>query len=250
MRVIVYSNEDDRTQYARKILALRSQLPADESFRVHDAIIVPNLEASDLIQWRALVELAEKRRPVPTAMVEAIIEALRPRVTGDDPVGIIVLETVSTLSEADEDNPGLKALTAAAKRIARGLSVAVVLVHHTNQSAGNNYEKLNFSVADMRGGTVLPYNSRQCLLLVSLGSDEEPFPSDDLRTLLRKMIVGRLDGFEFCGDAGSRISALVPLDTSKAANPPPAFLAWTDTQYGPAVHEIVPPDEYAGLKWA
>lgn len=249
MRVVIYSNEDDRVQYARKVLALRSQLPAADSERLHHALVVPDLEAPDLVQWRTLVELTAKGRPVPTGMVNAIIEALRPLTEGSDRVGIVVFETVSTLSEADEDNPGLKALTAAAKRIARALNVAAVLVHHTNQSAGQNYKDLNFSVADLRGGTVLPYNSRQCLLLVSLGSDQEPFPADDGRTHLRKFIVGRYDGLVFNPAAAARASALIPLDTSKAANPCPAFFVWEGTPYGPVVREVLPPDDYTGMMW-
>ncbi|MDR7134525.1 hypothetical protein J2X06_001709 [Lysobacter niastensis] len=240
LRVLCYSNEDDRIQYARKVRAICSRLPPADVERLRRGLLVPDLEVPGLVEAREIVGVSDRRRPVPTAMVDALIAVLKPLATGPDRIGMVIFETASTLSDADEDNPGLKTLVAALKRIARELSVAAVLVHHTSQAAAANLPSLNVSVADIRGGTTLAFNTRQCFLLVNLGSADDPFPERDMRTLLRRFVAPFYAG---------RVTALICLDSSKSMDPPPVFLAWVQTEYGPTMQEIHPPAEIAGARW-
>lgn len=236
---VIYSAEDDRSQYARKIAALRwAHGDLVDGFDWCSRIIVPDLEDADLLQWRELVKVYE-RRPFSSPSAEAIIATLSSD-TMPIRAGLLIFETASTLSEADEDNAGLKALVATLKRIAKALQAAVVLVHHTSQAAGGNLPTLNIQVTDIRGATALVYNSRQCFFLVNLGSEADPHPETDARTMLRKLVYP-------CGT--ERISALVCLDSSKAPDPPPVFFQWLRTEYGPALREIEAPAAIRGMQW-
>lgn len=192
-RVVIYSAEDDRRQYARKIAAQVSLLGAQQAELVKRRILVPDLDSPDLASIRALVTVHD-RNPITTGTDVALIEAIEPLMWSDEPPILLVFETASTLSDADEDNRSHKMLIACLKRIARALNVAVVLVHHTSQAADNNLADLNVSTADIRGGTALVYNSRQNLMLVNLGSDIDPFPDSDARTVLRGLVAGAEDG--------------------------------------------------------
>lgn len=236
---VIYSAEDDRGQYARKIAAQVSIAPGERE-RIRHRILVPNLDDPTVAHVREIVTVID-RQPVPGAAVDALIEALRPLTEGDAPLGMLVFETVSTLSDADEDNRGHKTMIAALKRIARALDVAVVLVHHTSQAADSNLADLNVSTADIRGGTSLVFNARQAWLLVNLGSDEDPFPENDARTVLRRMVAA----------AGEeRLLVLAPLDSSKSAPPHPIFWRWIETdKYGPAAVDYEPPDHLFGRSW-
>jgi hypothetical protein len=238
--VLIYSNEDDRIQYARKAQAICSRLQPDDVTRLRAGLLVPDLEVPGVVEARIIVGISERRRPVPTKMVAALIDAVRPLVSGAAPIRMIIFETASTLSDADEDNPGLKTLVAALKQIARELGVAVVLVHHTSQAAATNLPGLNFSVADIRGGTALAFNTRQCFLLVSLGSNDDPLGDKDMRTALRAYVAPY---------SPDRLTALICLDSSKSIDPPPVFLAWMPTEHGPAMAEIAVPSEIAGARW-
>nr|WP_279236785.1 AAA family ATPase [Dyella sp. RRB7] len=239
-QAIIYSAEDDRVQYARKLAALRwkhGEVTDGATWWEH--IIVPDLESPELVEWRELVKVMD-RRPCAGPAVNAIINALQPSMNSSVPPGLLIFETASTLNEADEDNAGLKVLVGALKKIAKALDVAVVLVHHTSQAAGSNLSTLSIGTADIRGATALVYNARQCFLLVNLGSDDNPHPDADARTLLRKMVSPGVP---------TRVSALICLDSSKALDPPPIYLRWISTPYGPALEEITPPASLSGLRW-
>lgn len=233
---VIYSAEDDPIQYARKVLAL-GELHGQGAWR--DRIIVPNLEADGIAEWCQLVQMVE-RRAVRGEAVDALVEAMRPLMASDTPPGLVVFETASTLTEADEDGSGHKALIFAVRKVARAHQVACVLVHHTSQQAASNLPTLNVSVADIRGATTLTFNARQCLMLANLGSDAEPFPDTDARTMLRRLVAP--------GCAG-RVTVLIPLDTSKGMNPAPVFMRWQATPKGPALVELLPPPDVAGKKW-
>lgn len=237
--VLVYSAEDDRPQYARKVLARCCQLGQEDAARVRARIVVPDLQAPGMEAFQTIVAVHE-RAPVESFAVDAVIEALRSRMDEPAPPGLVVFETASTLSEAEEDNRAFKTMIRALRRIARTLQVAVVLVHHTSQAASSNLPDLNLSVADIRGATALAYNSRQNFLLVNLGSAEEPFPDNDARTILRSMVAP---------NAGGRVTALVPLDTSKAIDPPPVFFQWQGTPYGAALATVPVPPSLEGARW-
>lgn len=239
-RAIIYSNEDDRIQYARKILAIAQGLDHATVSRLRAGLLVPDLEVPGLVEARAIVAISEKRRPVPTPMVSALIKAVRSVASESDPIGLMVFETASTLSDADEDNAGLKTLVAALKRIARELAVAVCVVHHTNQSASENLPALNVSVNDIRGATALAFNARQCFLLVNLGAHDDPFGRKDMRTHVRNFVAPFSAG---------RVTALVCLDSSKCLDPPPIFLAWMPTKFGPRMAEISVPEGVQGTRW-
>ena len=237
--VVIYSAEDDRRQYARKIAAQVSLLGANQAAMVKRRIIVPELDSQEMASVRALVSVAD-RNPITTGTDVALIEAITPLMQSEAPPILLVFETASTLSEAEEDNAGYRTLVICLKRVARALNVAVVLVHHTSQAADNNLADLSISTADIRGGTVLVYNSRQNLMLVNLGSDADPFPDGDARTVLRRMVAGNEDG---------RITALVTLDSSKGMDPAPAFFRWVQTDFGPAAVEQEAPPTLAGKPW-
>lgn len=238
---IIYSAEDDRRQYARKVAALRwvhGDAGGVDSWC--SRILVPDLGEGGLAEWRELVRIVDKR-PAKAPAVGALIAALAPRLADPVPPGLLIFETASTLSEADEDNAGLKTLVGALKQIARELGVAVVLVHHTSQAAISNLGSLSIGISDIRGATALVYNARQCFLLVNLGSDDDPFAENDARTTLRKMVAPH---------EAARISALICLDSSKARDPAPIFMRWRGTpDFGPALEEITPPSEIAGQRW-
>lgn len=239
-RAIIYSAEDSREQYRRKLAALRWKHGdlADNAIW-WERVIVPDLESPDLVEWRELVKVMD-RRPCAGPAVNAIINALQPSMDSAVPPGLLIFETASTLNEADEDNAGLKVLVGALKKIAKALCVAVVLVHHTSQAAGSNLSTLNIGPGDIRGATALVYNARQCFLLINLGSDDDPHSDADARTLLRKMV---------SHGNPARTSVLICLDSSKALDPPPIYLRWISTPYGPALEEITPPASLSGLRW-
>lgn len=242
---VIYSAEDDRSQYARKIGAQLSLLAGQNREAVRTQVLVPDLDHPSYTSFRELVMVID-RQPMPTAAVDAIIEALQPLTAPDAPAPLrtIVFETASTLSDAEEDNRGHKVFIAALKRIARALDLAVVLIHHTSQAADNNLADMTITTADIRGGTSLVFNARQVWLLVNLGSDPDPFPANDARTVLRHMVCD--------GDMSAqqhRMLALVCLDSSKSAEPPPLFFRWVETDYDPAAVEHEAPLSIAGKPW-
>ncbi|MCD9126679.1 AAA family ATPase [Luteimonas fraxinea] len=237
--VVVYSAEDDRAQYARKVAAQLACLGAQDASCVRERLLVPNLDDPGLASAKTLVRVLDGQ-PLPTGTVEAIIEGLHPLTESATPLGLLIFETASTLSDAEESNPGFRVLVLALKRIARELKVPVVLSHHVSQASLANLSDLNVSTTDIRGGTALVNNARQTGLLVNLGSDEDPFPEGDARTVLREMAApGRPE----------RITALISLDSSKGITPPPIFFRWVTTDWGPAAVEINAPAGIAERSW-
>lgn len=238
--VVIYSAEDDRLQYAAKLLAQRSLLTPEESAIVAERVIVADLKAPSVAEWRELVQVVD-RRPKRAPSVAALVDALQGMASGPHPPGLVIFETGSTLSEAEEDGTGHRVMMGAVKEVADQTGLAAVLVHHTSQAASNNLPTLSVSVNDIRGATQLVFNSRQNLLLVNLGSDDSPFHESDMRTMLRRLVAPGYPG---------RVVVLVPLDTSKARDPRPVFLRWEPTDYGPALRELprLPP-EAEGLHW-
>lgn len=233
-KVVIHSAEDDRAQYARKILAGTCQLGREDAARVRDRVLVPDLNDPGLCAFQTLVAVHE-RQPVESSAVDAMAEALAGR-----GIGLVIFETASTLSEAEEGNREFRILIRALRKVARAINAAAVLVHHTSQAAASNLPDLNVSVADIRGATSLVYNARQTALLVNLGSEDDPFPEGDARTLLRTMMAPARP---------ERIAAWITLDTSKAANPSPFFLAWNRTPYGPALSILPVPHHLRGASW-
>lgn len=187
----------------------------------------------------SLVRVAN-RRPIESAAIGVVIKALRPEMASAQPPGLLIFETASTLSEGDEDNQAFKTLIMGLRRIARELGVAVVLMHHTSQQAQSNLTDLNLSVADIRGGTALVFNARQCFLLANLGSCEDPLPGRDARSVLRQMAAP---------NATCRVTALICLDSSKGIDPPPVFFQWASTQAGPALSVVSVPPALEGVRW-
>lgn len=237
--VVVYSAEDDRAQYARKVAAQIACLGSGDATRVRERLLVPNLDDAGLVAAKTLVMVLDGQ-PLPTGTVEAIIEALQPLTESVTPLGLLIFETASTLSDAEESNPGFRVLVLALKRIARELKVPVVLSHHVSQASLANLADLGVSTTDIRGGTALVNNARQTGLLVNLGSNDDPFPESDARTVLREMAApGRTE----------RITALISLDSSKGITPPPIFFRWVNTDWGPAAVEINAPPELADRSW-
>ena len=238
--VLIYSAEDDRDQYARKVGALLSRMVPDEAELFLNNLLIPDLHCEGVASWREIVTVPD-RKPTRGRAVEALIASILPTLAGPMPLGLLIFETASTLSDADEDNQGHKVMVAALKHIAKMTSTAVVLMHHTSQNAANNLPELNISESDIRGGTTLVNNSRQCFLLVNLGSDKDPLPDGDSRTLLRVLVAPNVD---------ERVTALICLNSSKGMDPPPIFFRWEITDdYGPRLVEIVPPDRIAGKSW-
>ncbi len=245
-RVVIYSREDDRRQYTRKLRAACSQLSPQDAARARAAVIVPNLRAPGIREASALIDICEKRRrPIETPVVDALVRALRPHVECDDPVRLLVFETASTLSHAEEDNKGLGALAAALKKIAQDLGVAVVMTHHLSQEGTKALQSLDLTPAVIRGATALIGDTRQILLLVDLGSEEEPFPDSDQREVWRRY----LQQSPFNPHRGARLSALVPLDTSKARDPLPLVTAWCRTDDGPAMTTVALPEQIEQMRW-
>jgi len=237
--VIVYSAEDDRAQYARKVAAQISLLSPQQGQWVKERLVVPNLDDLGHDAAKSLVAVFDGQ-PMVSGAVETIIEAIRPLMEGPCPPGLLIFETASTLSEAEENNAGFRLLILALRRIARTLRVAVVLSHHVSQASLSNLSDLNLSTADIRGATALVNNSRQTAMLVNLGCDEDPFPDADARTVLRRMAAPGLN---------ERITALITLDSSKGIPPPPVFFRWVNTDWGPAAVEVDPPARLIGKPW-
>lgn len=237
---LIYSAEDDRAQYARKAAAQHSGLSTHNAERFRKNLIVPELHGPELAAWREIVRL-EARQPVRGAIVEPLIASILSTRDSECPIGLVVFETASTLSDAEEDNPGHKAMIGALKHLAKTCNVAVVLVHHTSQAAANNLPDMNISEADIRGGTTLVNNARQTHLLVNLASSYDPFPEGDARALLRQLIApGEME----------RVTALICLSSSKCAEPTPLFFRWEDANpYGPRLIAIDPPKNVAGKTW-
>lgn len=238
--VLIYSAEDDRAQYARKAGAQWARLSTPNQDRLLSNLIVPDLHSPAMAAWREIVRL-ENRQPTRGAVVEVLIEAIAELQARECPPGLAIFETVSTLSDAEEDNPGHKALIAALKHVAKSTGLAVVLVHHTSQSAATRLPELEISEADIRGGTALVNNARQTHLVVNLGSMVDPFPPSDARTVLRELVAP--------GEK-ARMTMLVCLSSSKSADPPPLFFRWEGVaDYGPRMVPVDPPAELAGKPW-
>ena len=237
--VVIYSAEDDRRQYARKVAAQREVLPQGQTAQVMNRLIVPDLDAPGMDPLRRLVTAAD-RQPISTGTDAAIIEAITPLMDGEYPPALLIFETLACLTDADEDNRAFSVLTGCLKRIARALQVAVVVVHHVSQASDATLADLSMTSAAIRGGTSLPSNSRQNVLLVSLGSEDDPFPPNDARTVLRQIVAP---------DHPERITALIAMETSKGSDPPPMFFRWLRTDYGPAAVELDPPRQIEGKSW-
>lgn len=239
---VILSAEDNRIQYARKVAAQGEPLSPADKRAVRDRVRILDFDAPALANLRQLVHVFQNQPMINMALVEGLIEALQPLTDPDleAPLAQIFIETVSTISDAQEDNVGHRVLAAAAKRLARDLGVAVILSHHTSQASAQNLRTLDVSSADIRGGTALVANTRQSWLLVNLGSELDPFPDSDSRTALRKL-VGR--------GSRDRISALICLDSSKCMDPPPVFFRWERSTYGTRQVQVTPPIELAGLHW-
>ena len=234
--VIVYSAEDDRAQYARKVAAQLSLLGQRDANTVQHRLLVPDLDQIGNAAARTLVTVLDGQ-PIPSSTVGAIIEAVRPLLDSEVPPGLLVFETASTLSDAEENNAGFRVLVLALRQIARALNLPVVLSHHVSQASLAGLPDLNLATSDIRGGTALVNNARQTALLVNLGSEDDPFPDTDARTILRRMVAnGRPE----------RLTALVSLDSSKGTTPPPIFFRWIATDWGPAAVELDPPLELVG----
>lgn len=236
---IIYSAEDDRSQYARKVAAQCSILAEPVAHDVRQRILVPDLDAAGMAPLRRLITVAE-RSPIQTGTAEAIVEATRPLLAGPVRPALLIFETVATLTDAEEDNRTYALLTDTLKRIARALGVAVVLVHHTSQASDSTLADLSMTTASIRGGTSLIYNSRQNALLLNLGSDADPFPEKDGRTSLRELVAPSVK---------DRITGLITMESSKAQDPAPIWFQWVSTEYGPAVIELEPPEPLIGKSW-
>jgi hypothetical protein len=191
-------------------------------------LLVADLDDPGVEAARALATVPDGA-PMPSGTVAAIIEAVRPLLDGPVPPGLLVFETASTLSEAEETNVGFRVLIQALRRIARALQLPVVLSHHVSQASLANLADLNLSTADIRGGTALVNNARQTALLVNLGSAGDPFPDTDARTLLRRLA---------CPAVADRVTALVCLDSSKGVTPPPMFFRWDTRGKSVAVYQL------------
>lgn len=239
---IIVSGEDSWDQYGDKLNAQVCKLTEPEQRHVQERVRVVDMEAIKA-KHGPLVIVVGGQAAVNEALLEAMTIAFRkpkdgtgPRDGWDAPLRCVVLETVSTLSNAEEDNPGLRVMAEFAKRLARALGVAVLISHHTSQASGANLRTLDVSQADIRGGTVLIDNTRGTWLLVNLGSEIDPFGEKDARTLLRAMVAPGIR---------ERVSALICLDSSKAMDPPPVFFRWEDTRQ--VMLEL--PRAYLGMHW-
>lgn len=237
--VIVYSSEDDRAQFARRAAAHMSLLDIAAQRRLRDRLLVPDLSRDGMGSLGTVLR-GVNRELVESIAVPAIIAAVREMTKRSIRPGLIIFETVSTLSDADEDNRAFRALVLTLRRIARALEVAVVVVHHTSQQAATALPELNIRVGDIRGGTALAFNARQCFMVVNLGSTADPFPQHDLRFHLRELAAPGYEG---------RVSALVCLDSSKCVDPPPLFFGWEPTSYGPALCCLPPQPGADGVPW-
>lgn len=238
--VVIYSAEDDRAQYARKTAAQAETLPTADRKRFRENVRVPDLYTPEVEHWRDIVTM-EGRVPKQGPAVDGLIEAIERAQTTACPPGLVIFETASTLSAAEEDNPGHRTMIAALKRVAKRTGVACVLVHHTSQNAATHLPDLNISEADIRGGTTLVANARQTHLIVNLGSTEEPFPEADARTVLRGIVAPGIN---------ERVVAMVCLSSSKCADPVPLFFRWeTSQRFGPRMGLLMPPVDVRGKRW-
>lgn len=238
--VLVYSAEDDREQYARKFQAQLAKLSEPDAKRLQRNIIVPDLHGEALSGWREIVRL-EARQPVRGAILEPLIALIKRLLTAECPLGLVIFETASTLSDAEEDNVGLRVLVSALKHVAKVTGVAVALTHHTSQESAKSLPTLDLAETAFRGGTALVNNARQTLLAVNLGSAHDPFPESDSREVLRGLAApGEKD----------RVTLVACLSSSKSADPAPIFFRWEDVEpYGPRAVEVEVPAELKGRSW-
>lgn len=238
--VLLYSAEDDREQYARKFQAQRARLSEGDARRLQANVIVPDLHSEALAGWREIVRL-EARQPARGAIIAPLIELIRKLRARECPLGLVIFETASTLSEAEEDNVGLRVLVSALKHIAKVTGVAVVLTHHTSQESAKSLPTLELSEAAIRGGTALVNNARQTFLAVNLGSVHDPFTDSDARTILKSLAAP--------GET-ARVTLLACLSSSKLADPYPMFFRWEDVDpYGPRAVEVETRGQVAGKSW-
>ena len=224
---VIYSAEDCVEDYSRFLVAQQAARGWDDAqmAAVLQRIRVPDLHGERARLLRTLLTQGPDRLPMATATVDYVIDSCR-----DLHVQVLVLETLSKLSEVEENNIGLKRFVAAAERIAEALQCSVVLVHHVSQASLPTLRELDLNTSAIRGGTALPDDARQTATIVNLGSRCEPVgDADDARTRLRVMA---FPGAAVPND--ERVGVYVTLDSSKSARPRPIFLRWVNTPWGPA----------------
>lgn len=223
---VFLTKEDSRRQYVAKIEAEKADCTEEQRALVRERVRVLDFDRADIRKHGQLVAMVHGQPTMNQIVVDALVRALRRPGDGpyqaDAPLRLVVIETVSTHSDAGEDNTGFRVFAEVGKYIARELGVAVVLMHHTSQAAEANLRTLDITTGDIRGGTALVANTRQSWMLVGLGSQKLRLKDDDARWMLRKMVLAN--------NGPERVSGLICLDSSKCQDPRPVFLRWDGTR--------------------
>jgi RecA-family ATPase len=157
-RTVIFTTEDGRDDYLRKLAALGHEL--GDTFDA--ATVAENVCLFDLAGVPVRLIEADRGNFHPTALADDLAAVLQEHVQGAD---LVVMETVSRLSGGMESNEALSILVESAQRVCRLASTAVLLAHHTGQDAGRSGSTDQWTP---RGGSALGDNGRSTLVLTRL----------------------------------------------------------------------------------
>jgi hypothetical protein len=212
-KTIIFSTEDSRDDYWRKIASIRHALGDrfdDEAVRAGIAV----LDCAGIPVRMVEMSGGQFR---PTMMPEHLAEA----VAADAPdADLVILETVSRLAGGIETNESLSILVESAQRLCKLSKLAVLLVCHVSQEAARS------GVADAyapRGGSALGDNARSTMVLT-------PITKANASAYLP-------EGTDYCHADHKGLRVLVHAKCNGALPAEPMLLERLSTPYGPILTE-------------
>lgn len=157
VRVWIWNLEDDRIELAR-LLSAACILHGITAADIDDRLFVDGLDQSLCMA----AETSGGARVVAPVM-EAVSREIKRR-----KIDVLIIDPfVSSHSISENDNGAIDAVAKAWKRLAQDTGCAVVLVHHTRKTGGNEV-----TVEDARGASALTSAARVALTLNPMREDE------------------------------------------------------------------------------
>lgn len=154
--VVIVTAEDDREDYRRRLYPLTILLDAEEVALVERRLIIIDLGGTT----KTLVEGGH------TPKVSDFADDLGREIARIAPgAKLIIFETMSKLSFADENaNNGVACFVAAVERVASYTGAAALISHHTSKESAR---KAQTDAAAGRGGSALADNCRSVMVLAA-----------------------------------------------------------------------------------
>ncbi len=180
-RTAIFTTEDRRDDYLRKLAALRHDL--GDAF--DPAAVAENVLLFDLSGVPVRLVEVDSGNFRPTTLADNLAAVLSKHAPGTD---LIVMETVSKLAGGMESNEAFSILVESGQRLCRFGSTGVLFAHHTGQDAARAGST---DAQTPRGGTALGDNGRSTMILTRLNdktaktfAPNADIPADALERLL------------------------------------------------------------------